>query len=472
MVAAALVVAPMATAGASAKDKKPADTVVVGSVGALEEATSEANDTKYWNNRYSEFDAQCYKHEGKDMSNSHGRLTDGGLTVTLNEYEDAWWGDAWVALIVKAGTLNNVVVHPEAEVAYASPTNPGGNQAKVSHWIVCKGDLAEVQEPELVEPWLTHTDPTCEAAGSVTKSDEVDWTSRAGESESTFWTAKPKPGTEFDEEAQDEWHVPDLDQLSPEDERCLPTGEPDQPEPDVEYGQWQDGAWDCGDTTVVQTRTVTTTQLDESGAPVGEPDVAIEERQRELTAEELAENCPLLPGEITSVCVGDVPFLGYEVSLPEGYEADSENPVTITFVNPDGENYVVEDQPLSGALLWPGASNGEPKMWPGWELLNGEYVKTTGNFDWTRNGITVRFDVNPTYETEVEYPAATALCANPPVGGGDDPTGTPASSDAETLPATGGGLSPMFVVAGGAALVAGIAAVAFAAHRRRQADMK
>jgi LPXTG-motif cell wall-anchored protein len=50
------------------------------------------------------------------------------------------------------------------------------------------------------------------------------------------------------------------------------------------------------------------------------------------------------------------------------------------------------------------------------------------------------------------------------VGGGDDPTGA--------LAATGGGISPMFAVAGGAALFAGISAVVIAAYRRRQAGMR
>jgi hypothetical protein len=103
-------------------------------------------------------------------------------------------------------------------------------------------------------------------------------------------------------------------------------------------------------------------------------------------------------------------------------------------------------------------------MWPGWELVNGEYVQTDGNYAWTRSGVTVRFEVNPSYSTEIFYPEASAECANPPVGGGDDPTGA--------LAATGGGISPMFAVAGGAALFAGISAVVIAASRRRLAGLR
>ena len=122
---------------------------------------------------------------------------------------------------------------------------------------------------------------------------------------------------------------------------------------------------------------------------------------------------PLVPGDIGSRCIGEVPYLAYELTLPEGFTTDDPTPVTITMVNPEGEDYVIEDQPLSGSAVWPGASATPPLQWPGWTLQNGVYVPTDGNFAWTRDGITVIFEVNPTYETFVEYPPASAICANP-----------------------------------------------------------
>ena len=65
---------------------------------------------------------------------------------------------------------------------------------------------------------------------------------------------------------------------------------------------------------------------------------------------------------------------------------------------------------------WPGASATAPHQWPGWmQLADGTYVETSGNYAWTRAaaGVTVRFDVNPTYTTTVFYPAESTLCANP-----------------------------------------------------------
>lgn len=525
LVAAALVVAPLVTAGASA-----AEPVLKGELGVLQPWSSDTNKTSYWEKLYAAHNAVCYSAEG---STSHGKITDGGKTVTLKPFDQDWPGDHWELLVIKGGSLwNNVIEHPAAGVAYASPVTKSGKQSNVSHWIVCKGTTPSTP-PATVVPALQFTPATCELEGVLTKSDNVTWASAKNADGTTTWTASPKENTVFPVDARVSWTVPDLTKLAADSDACRPgqpepeqtstlrelkdcasttvtvetttlttpyvwdgkswvLGEPTQsvqttnrpmtpaekiqcplPPNDVKESAW-DGSWECGDTTVTETREVTTVayQYDEQGNPTAKSTVAVEERTRDLTSEEIGENCDLLPGEIESVCVGDVPFLGYEVTLPEGYEADSESPVTITFVNPDGEDYIVEDQPLSGALLWPGASNGTPKMWPGWELVNGEYVKTTGNYDWTRNGITVRFDVNPSYETTIAYPQATALCANPPIGGGDDPTGTPTSTDAEALAVTGGGVSPIIVAGGAAALVAGIAVVLIAAYRRRQAGMQ
>jgi hypothetical protein len=524
--AAALVVAPLVSTGAMAADEPS-----VGKTGQLVEWVPKSNDVGYWEKQYAAHDAVCYKVDGANSS-GHGTVSADGKTVTLKPFDQSWPGDHWELLVIKAGNLwNNVIVHPEAGVAYASPENNGGQQAVISHWIVCKGETPEGQ-PQSVTPTLSWTLPTCDEAGTLTQGNGVTWTSAPGEEGHTIWTATPAPGNVFTKDAKTVWDVPSLAQLveectqppakvEPKDKTVLdctsqtatvtttttttPYVWDDEteewvldtanstsvdsvvtrdltdaekatcpPGTKVEYGEWQDGVWACGDTTVTQTREVTTTTYTRNGEDVVVPTTTknSETQTRPLTPAEIGANCDLVPGEIDSVCVGDVPYLGYEVSLPEGFETDDENPVTITFVNPDGDDYVVGDQPLSGVLLWPGASAGNPKMWPGWELVNGEYAQTDGNYAWTRSGVTVRFEVNPSYSTEIFYPEASAECANPPVGGGDDPTGTPTSTDSEALAATGGGISPMFAVAGGAALFAGISAVVIAAYRRRQAGMR
>ncbi|MGW8564703.1 LPXTG cell wall anchor domain-containing protein [Isoptericola sp. NPDC055881] len=179
-----------------------------------------------------------------------------------------------------------------------------------------------------------------------------------------------------------------------------------------------------------------------------------------------AEDCALVPGDIAAVCQGDTPYLQYGVSLPEGIEVDDDTPLTITFINPDGgKNYVAEDQPLEGSLLWPGATDTAPKQWPGWEQQDdGSYVETDGNYAWTRDGVQVLFEVNPEYSTVVDYPPASSQCANPVGVGGpdtevvaDDADVPPADAvgQADELPQTGAtvglfaGLAALLVAGGG-----------------------
>lgn len=152
------------------------------------------------------------------------------------------------------------------------------------------------------------------------------------------------------------------------------------------------------------------------------------------------EEPPLAPGDIGATCVGDVPWLAYDVALPDGYPLPSDTPLTITFVHPTdaSQNYTVTNLLLRGKVLWPGAwdgSDGKAKQWPGWVLnADGSYVETAGNYRWTREGVTVLFQVNPEYTTVVHYPADDALCANPPEGEVPPPTNPP--TDKPTPPTT------------------------------------
>jgi hypothetical protein len=108
-----------------------------------------------------------------------------------------------------------------------------------------------------------------------------------------------------------------------------------------------------------------------------------------------------------------VPYLRYEVDVA-GTDADV---VKITFVNPDGEDFVYENLPFKGRVLWPGAevdSKGNPVDWPGWRLVNGEWVEGD-KWDWTRPSVRVRFTVNPSRTVRVAYPPSSPNCsANPP----------------------------------------------------------
>lgn len=139
------------------------DADFVGVTGVLLPWSSATNHEDYWED-YTDHEMQCFKHGG---SSDHGSVTDGGKTVTLNEFNQDWWGDHWELLVIKGGNVwNNVIEHPKAGTAYASTENAGGNQANVSHWIVCKGVQPDV-DPEVAKASVKTTPGTCEAEGAV-----------------------------------------------------------------------------------------------------------------------------------------------------------------------------------------------------------------------------------------------------------------------------------------------------------------
>ncbi|WP_297081708.1 CshA/CshB family fibrillar adhesin-related protein [uncultured Demequina sp.] len=176
------------------------------------------------------------------------------------------------------------------------------------------------------------------------------------------------------------------------------------------------------------------------------------------------EELPLVAEAIASICIADSPYLDYAVTLPEGFPDQGAAPLTITFVNPDGEDYVVTNLALSGRLLWPGAADGAVKQWPGYQLLDdGTYVATDGNFAWTREGVEVRFEVNPEYSVTVQYPPATSACASP-AQEADGASGGPGTAGG-ALSSTGATVLPLALVAAVTALM-GLLLLLVARRRR------
>ena len=114
---------------------------LVGAVGELQPWSEATNHADYWKDAGPHDGAQCFSFDANDegvSSNEYGSSVD--KTVTLNAFNQEWPGDHFELLVVKGGSVsNNVIVHPEAGVAYASTVNKGGQQARVSHWIVCMG---------------------------------------------------------------------------------------------------------------------------------------------------------------------------------------------------------------------------------------------------------------------------------------------------------------------------------------------
>jgi len=184
-------------------------------------------------------------------------------------------------------------------------------------------------------------------------------------------------------------------------------------------------------------------------------------------------------------CDGDVPYLRYAVTAT-GTENDT---VTITWLNPSGDDVVQAGLPLSGRVLWPGAvvdASGAPLDWPGWRFEGGAWVEGD-EFDWVRPSVDVKLQVNPELTLTADYPPSSPSCTTDPPGTpttppGDDPTpgttvpaavpveGAPPAAGSSTpgfLPQTGAGVAGL--VAASAALVA-VGGVAVAVARRRRTE--
>jgi uncharacterized repeat protein (TIGR01451 family) len=180
---------------------------------------------------------------------------------------------------------------------------------------------------------------------------------------------------------------------------------------------------------------------------------------------------------LTGECLENAPYLTYEVT-----DAAPGEKVTITFVNPDGEDVVISGLPLSGKVLWPGSvidAEGNPIDWPGWRLEDGVWVEGD-EFDWVRPTVTVKVETDGSelFTTTVArlaslsrqivvaegavvtYPDATPVCDAPPPGENEVENPVEPEVLGTKLPSTGAGEIPalagfaMMLLAGGAAAVA------------------
>ncbi len=187
--------------------------------------------------------------------------------------------------------------------------------------------------------------------------------------------------------------------------------------------------------------------------------------------------CQLLVQVLEPECVGDVPYLHYSV-LPQG---TPNTKVTLTWLNPKGDDIVVTDLPLEGTVLWPGAEvdgSGKATDWPGWTKQSDGSWTEGDAFSWARQGVQVLFQVNPEVTVTAAYPAATAACAGPVqssvLSAPEDPTVTKVAAtktafQSEVLAATGAQSEQVLLVAGGLVVLGGAALGARVALRRRAA---
>lgn len=214
-------------------------------------------------------------------------------------------------------------------------------------------------------------------------------------------------------------------------------------------------------------------------------------------AQEEPEYPPTTPTAADGICVGDIPYFQYAVDFGPNVPLDAT--VTITFVNPNGQSVIYTGQPLSGTVIWPGASE-NPQDWPGWSLLDGQWVEDPNDLGaYTRvpEGVQVIFELEgaalgpttlmatalapisvlfqdvATLTTTTTYPPATSVCANPPTGTtpppdepSDDGTGEPSTATPQQggLAATGAQTAGLLIAGGG--LLAGGTALVISSRRR------
>ncbi|WP_296664637.1 hypothetical protein [Demequina sp.] len=209
----------------------------------------------------------------------------------------------------------------------------------------------------------------------------------------------------------------------------------ERPEDSSWMGEWTEQAWECGDEAVTLTRefgSTTWSLVDDEWLPSAQS--GVEYTTRDFTAEEAAscEEGSTPPEEtqepdidasvVTEQCTAKAPYLMYDIVVndPDG-KLGGKDTATITFVNPDGDNWSTTVAIGAGTVLWPGATvdgDGKATAWPGWEYDStlGSWVDVgNDNFGWTRAELTqVEVQVNPTKTFYVNYPKPSTECASAP----------------------------------------------------------
>lgn len=182
--------------------------------------------------------------------------------------------------------------------------------------------------------------------------------------------------------------------------------------------------------------------------------------------------CELRLVRAVGTCLEAAPVLDYAVEAV----GSTDSTVTLTWVNPDGEDLVQEGLPLTGRVFWPGTviMDGVVVDWPGWmQAADGSWTLHDA-YDFTRPEVQVVFEVNPQVSTVVSYPPETAACANPPTRT-EQVAGVVVTSDvlaaaeplsqSQVLAVTGADSWPLLAVSGGLVLL-GAALVAGSVRRR------
>lgn len=127
--------------------------------------------------------------------------------------------------------------------------------------------------------------------------------------------------------------------------------------------------------------------------------------------------CLLILAEVSGpACTEPTPLVDYDVKVGPGVEADA---VDITFINPEGEDATFPEQPLTGKLLWPGASSDEGDLdWPGWVLgAAGWFLDDPDALVFPLDGVKMTFDAGPSTTVAAPQLQAEDCAPESEVGG-------------------------------------------------------
>ncbi|WP_449404066.1 T9SS type B sorting domain-containing protein [Flavobacterium hibernum] len=145
---------------------------------------------------------------------------------------------------------------------------------------------------------------------------------------------------------------------------------------------------------------------------------------------------PVITVTATAICVNDVPYVDYVVT-PVNFTPI--NGVTIAWAN--SSNTVIttmNDLPLSGRILWPGAvvdQAGKGIDWPGWIFQNNKWIQGADGFETLRPSATLTITLNPSQTITVTYPPSEPLCTLRPtfaIVANDDNVGPISGSTGQT----------------------------------------
>ncbi|KAA0992529.1 choice-of-anchor A family protein [Dyadobacter aurulentus] len=119
----------------------------------------------------------------------------------------------------------------------------------------------------------------------------------------------------------------------------------------------------------------------------------------------------------SSKCEKNAPWLDYSIT-PSNFDATGKT-AKIEWINSDGKIVHEDtDMPLSGSVLFPGASidlEGNGVAWPGFEKNGSKWEEVEDR--WTslrKDGATIRVTVDPWKIINIKYPASTGTCFTSP----------------------------------------------------------